>query len=158
MYYDSISRIQFASIGRLTCTDSIKGIQIKDLDSITIDNDTVYSYPHYFVLNIKEGSGDIDLTFNCQVLKTVFSNGTSKVTLRGMAGYAEHYMRSYGTIHAENLNTNIVKVHSQSTNDIYVWARNELEAHLSSIGNVYYKGNPWIMQYCSGEGRVIELE
>ena len=158
IYYDSINRIQFASIGQLTSLDSIKGIRTKNFDSITIDNDTVYSYPKTFVLNIKEGSGDIDLTFDCQVLKTVFSNGTSKVTLHGVVGYVEHYMRSYGTIHAENLNTNIVKVHSQSTNDIYVWARNELEAHLNSIGNVYYKGNPWIVQECTGEGHVIKLE
>ena len=88
----------------------------------------------------------------------MFSYGTSKVTLHGTAGYAEHYIKSYGCIHAEALNSNIVKVMSESTNDIYVWARSQLVAYLSSIGNVYYKGYPWIEKYCMGDGQVIKLE
>ena len=158
IYYDSLSRIQYASIGTLTCADSIYGKTSKQLDSITQANDTIYSHPTSFILSIIEGSGDIDLTFKCNVVKSIFSNGTSKVTLRGEAGYAEHYIRSYGTIRAETLNTNIVKVDSKSTNDIYVWARHQLIAHLSSIGNLYYRGNPWIAQSCTGDGRVIKLE
>jgi hypothetical protein len=47
---------------------------------------------------------------------------------------------------------------SESTNDIYVWARSQLVAYLSSIGNVYYKGYPWIEKYCMGDGQVIKLE
>ena len=169
VYYDSLREITYASIGDLRCSDSIRGystllIDTIPLDSIQLDTlniviDTIETHlSHNFVLRIKEGCGDIDLCFSCDVLKTVFSFGTSKVTLRGKAAYAEHYLKSYGTIHAENLNSYIVKVQSQSTNDIYVWARNVLEAYLSSIGNVYYKGNPWIVQECTNEGQVIKLE
>ncbi|MBQ4366558.1 MAG: DUF2807 domain-containing protein, partial [Muribaculaceae bacterium] len=124
----------------------------------TVDDilDTVMT--RNFTLRILEGSGDIDLAFNCNVLKAVFSNGTSKVTLRGYAGYAEHYLRSYGVIHAETLNSNIVKVMSSSTNDVYVWVRSALYAYLSNIGNVYYKGDPPTVEpNCSGEGKVIHL-
>ena len=164
VYYDSLREITYASIGDLRCMDSIRGFGTFSIDTITTDTtnygiDSIETHwSRNFVLRIKEGSGDIDLCFNCDILKTVFSFGTSKATLRGKASYTEHYMKSYGTIRAENLNCYIVKVQSQSTNDIYVWAQNELHANISSIGNVYYKGNPRIIQHCTGEGRVIKLE
>ena len=171
VYYDSLREITYASIGDLRCTDSIRGYGSLVTDTITIGADTtgvdtalvvidsVMTYwSRNFVLRIKEGSGDIDHCFDCDVLKTVFSFGTSKVTLRGLAGYAEHYVKSYGCIHAETLNSNIVKVMSDSTNDTFVWARSRLIARLTSIGNVYYKGHPWVAKECSGDGDVIRLE
>lgn len=171
VYYDSLREITYAAIGELRCTDSIRGYGSLVTDTIPIGVDTtgidtthqsidsVMTYwSQSFVLRIKEGSGDIDLCFNCDVLKTVFSFGTSKVTLRGVAGYAEHYVKSYGCIHAEALNSNIVKVSTDSTNDTYVWVRSRLIARLTSIGNVYYKGHPWVAKDCTGEGDVIKLE
>ena len=162
VYYDSLREITYFSNGDLRCTDSLKGYSTLSIDTISIDSlniDTIEAYWNRgFTLRIKEGSGDIDLCLNCDVLKTVFSYGTSKITLHGTAGYAEHYIKSYGCIHAEALNSNIVKVMSESTNDIYVWARSQLVAYLSSIGNVYYKGYPWIEKYCMGDGQVIKLE
>lgn len=171
VYYDSLREITYASIGDLRCTDSIRGYSTISTDTIPLEIDTtgidtthigidtiVTTTSRHFVLRIKEGSGDIDLCFNCDVLKTVFSFGTSKVTLRGIAGYTEHYMKSYGCIHAETLNSNIVKVMSESTNDTYVWARGQLIVRLSSIGNVYYKGHPWIEKECTSDGDVFKLE
>ncbi len=171
VYYDSLREITYASIGDLRCTDSIRGYGTISTDTIPLEIDTtgidtthvgidtiVTTMSRHFVLRIKEGSGDIDLCFNCDVLKTVFSFGTSKVTLRGIAGYTEHYVKSYGCIHAETLNSNIVKVMSESTNDTYVWARGQLIVRLSSIGNVYYKGHPWIEKECTSDGDVFKLE
>lgn len=171
VYYDSIREITFASIGDLCCTDSIRGYGMTSIDTIPLEIDTtgidtthvgidtiITHTSQRFVLRIKEGSGNIDLCFNCDVLKTVFSFGTSKVTLRGIAGYTEHYVKSYGCIHAETLNSNIVKVMSESTNDTYVWARGQLIVRLSSIGNVYYKGHPWIEKECTSDGDVFKLE
>jgi hypothetical protein len=92
------------------------------------------------------------------VVKNNFGNGTSKVTFRGSAEYTEIIMRSYGVVHAENLNSNFVRVQSHSTNDAYVWARTKLTVWLYSIGNVYYKGRPWIVKECTSDGEVIKLE
>ena len=156
VYYDSLRSVNFYSIGTLQSLDSLKGMWSQSIDSTETGIDTVRT--RNFILRILEGSGDIDLTLSCNVLKTVFSNGTSKVTLNGYAGYTEHYMRSYGAIHAENMYSNIVKVISSSTNDAYVWAHSSLFAYLSNIGNVYYKGHPWIAESCTGDGRVIQLE
>ena len=156
VYYDSLRQIDFASVGNLICTDSIRGIRESTIDTIEAIIDTVWT--QVFNLNIKEGCGDIDLTFNCDVLKSDFSNGTSLVTLRGIAQYTEIMMRSYGAVHAENLNSNFVRMQSHSTNDAYVWARSKLTVWLHSIGNVYYKGNPWVIQECTNDGRVYKLE
>lgn len=156
VYYDSLRQINFASVGDLLCTDSIKGIAEQTIDSTGGFIDTITI--HNFNLNINEGCGDIDLTFNCNVVKNNFGNGTSKVTFRGKAEYTEIIMRSYGVVHAEELNSNFVRVQSHSTNDAYVWARSKLTVWLYSIGNVYYKGNPWVVKECTSDGQVIKLE
>ena len=156
VYYDSLRQIDFASVGDLLCTDSIRGISELTIDSTDAVIDTIWA--RSFNLNINEGCGNIDLTLNCNVVKNNFNNGTSLVTLRGVAQYTEIIMRSYGAVHAENLNSNFVRVQSHSTNDAYVWARTKLTVWLYSIGNVYYKGNPWIVKECTNDGQVYKLE
>ncbi len=169
VYFDSLRQIDFASIGTLKSLDSIKGMIEKSIDTIGVSIDTTEtgidtvwnvetSIIRIFDLNINEGSGDIDLSIDCNVVKNNFRNGTSQVTLKGKASYSEIIMRSYGVVHAENLHSNFVRVQSQSTNDAYVWARTKLTVWLYSIGNVYYKGSPQIVKYCSGDGQVIKLE
>ncbi len=156
VYYDSLRSVNYYSIGELRSLDSLKGMRAQSIDTIENNIDTVRT--HNFILRIWEGSGDIDLTMNCSVLKTVFNNGTSKVTLHGYAGYTEYYLRSYGVVHAEAMRSNIVKVMSHSTNDTYVWAQSTLHAHLYNIGNVYYKGYPRIEGTYTSNGRVFRLE
>ena len=156
VYYDSLRQIDFASIGDLFCADSIRGISELIIDSTNDIIDTLWT--RTFILNICEGCGEIDLTINSDVVKTVFGNGTSKTTLRGKAEYTEIFMWSYGVVYAENLNSNFVRVQSHSANDAYVWARTKLTVWLYNMGNVYYKGNPRIVQECTSDGRVIKLE
>ena len=156
VYFDSLRSVNFYSIGQLLSNDSLVGMSVRANDTTGNSTDTIKT--GYFILRILEGSGDIDLTFSCNILKTVFNNGTSTVTLRGRAGYTEHYMKSYGAVHAETMYSNIVKVMSHSTNDIYVWPHSTLYANLYNIGNTYYKGHPWIESRCTCDGRVIPLE
>lgn len=151
VYYDSLREINYCSNGRLHSSDTLVG---------RIVLDTLGDYGRRcFMLRILEGCGDIDLTFNCDVMRNRFFNGTSCITLHGEAGYSEYILRAYGTVHAQDLNTNIVNVLSESTNDLYLLMRNggTLNARLYSIGNVYYIGNPWVSKECSGDGQVIKI-
>ena len=157
VYYDSLRSVSYCSIGELRCAEPLVGMWKPSTATSDTIADTL-STTHQFILRIHEGSGDINLSFDCHVLKTVFRNGTSKVTLNGYAGYAEHYLDSYGTIRAERLFSGNVKVLSNSTNDVYVWAGSTLSATLTGIGNVYYKGDPTIEAECFGDGKVIPLE
>lgn len=156
VYYNNLRQINYASNGKLTCIDSIKGVTELIIDNSDIGIDS--SWIRTFTLNVNEGSGDIDLTFDCQVMRNRLLNGTSHVTLRGYAEYIEFTMSSYSVVHAETLNSNFVRVQSHSCNDAYVWARTKISAWLHNIGNVYYKGNPMIVQECYNEGKVIKLE
>jgi hypothetical protein len=156
VYYDSLYAINYASIGDLTCVDSIWGYGETSIDSTELGVDTVTI--RSINLNINEGCGKIDLAFKSNVVKCIFGNGTSEVTLKGRSAYTEIIMRSYGVVHAEELNSNFVRVQSTSTNDAYVWARTKLTVWLHSIGNVYYKGHPSsIVKECTNEGQVIPL-
>ncbi len=156
VYYDSLRTVNYASIGNLSSTDSIRGIYTISIDSTELGMDT--TLVRTFNLNINEGCGKIDLPINCSVVKCIFGNGTSEVTLRGISAYAEIIMRSYGVVHAENLCSTFVRVQSYSTNDAYVYATTKLTVWLYSIGNVYYKGHPWIVKECTSDGQVIKLE
>ena len=156
VYYDSLKQVNFASVGNLLCTDSIRGIGEMVIDSTELGIDSVWT--RSFNLNVTEGCGNIDLALHTDVVKNNFSNGTSEVTLRGMVSYTEIIMRSYGVVHAENLCSNFVRVQSYSTNDAYVWAKTKLTVWLHSIGNVYYKGRPRIVKDCTSDGQVIKLE
>lgn len=161
VYYNNLREINYASIGDLKSEDPLHGYLSQLTDTLINGNDTTYSHSYVkaFFININEGSGDIDLNFDCEVVKNKFGNGTSKVTFRGSCGYAELITRSYGLIDASQLNANIVRVKSESSNDVYVWAQSQLVVLLYSIGNIYYKGNPAIsVEACTNDGRLIRLE
>lgn len=154
VYYDSLREINFASTARLVSIDTLCGMSM--LDSLETN-------VHGFTLRVTEGCGDIDLTFNCDVLYDRFTNGTSSVVLHGQTAYSEHDLQSYGTVNALDLNSNFVRVQSRSTNDAYVFVRDGggLRTMIYSLGSIYYKGHP-AAQYTSheshGEGRLIQLE
>lgn len=157
VYYDQLREINYASICELVSADSLTGVVAQFIDSTSQTIDTIMAYG--FNLNVIEGSGPIDLMVKCEMLRINFTNGTSDVTIRGTVGYAEFLTRSYGVIHAENVAANLVRVQSESTNDVYAWARSNLTAWLYSIGNVYYKGDPEIVvEACTSDGRVIRME
>lgn len=154
VYYDSLREINFASTARLVSVDTLRGMSM--LDSLETN-------VHGFTLRVTEGCGDIDLTFNCDVLYDRSTNGTSSVVLHGQTAYSEHDLQSYGTVNALDLNSNFVRVQSRSTNDAYVFVRDGggLRTKIYSLGSIYYKGHP-AAQYTShesyGEGRLIQLE
>ena len=160
VYYDSLRKIEYASIGDL---QSLESTPIMGMYEWEIHRDTTgavidSSWVRYLYLNINEGCGDIDLNLDCDRLINNFPNGTSHVTLRGKVAYSDHVTLSYGPIHAEELKSNFVRVRSESTNDVYVWAETGLRVWLYSIGNVYYKGSPATnIETCESDGRLIPL-
>ena len=158
VFYDSIDQIDYASNGKLIARDSLRGIAVPDTLKDISGNDSLVVMKRTFNLNISEGSGDMDLTFSCDILHDGFSNGTATVTLKGKAGYAEHLLKSYGKLDARDLNTNLATIQSNSTNDAYVWARTRLKVEINSIGNVYFKGNPYIERHIHGDGNIYPLE
>lgn len=168
VYYDTLRAIDYASIGYLKCAsnDSIRGYREPASVNDSIINDSIFTdtivKPESFFLNINEGSGDIDLTFSCGLIKLFFNNGTSMVSIKGKAHYSEYYLRAYGQLDARNLKSNYVRINNASPNNAYVWAIKDAEpvgliARIYNRGNIYYKGQPTITFEKHGVGRLIPL-
>ena len=148
VYYDSLQEVHFYSKGDLRCNNPIHGMATFESATMTKS----------FYLKIFEGSGDIDLVFDCDVMKTFYHHGTSDVRLTGRAGYSEHIAEAYGPIHAEELNSNFVRATNSSTNNIYVSFRTGLRVWISSIGKIYFRGPKQNISVEEGdEQQVIEL-
>lgn len=150
VYYDRIGTINYKSTGTLTALDSIHGDYITDSLGLS---------QWIFRLNLLGGAGDIDLLLRCNQVRTDFQYGTSNVTLRGRTIGNVIFMRSYGSIHAENLKANLVSVETKSPNHCYIWATQSIKAKIHSLGNVYYKGDPWDIELeCGSEGRFLKMD
>ena len=131
IHYDSIQRIIFESNGKLTNQDSLSGKHYQNSHETTAS---------YLYLDIKGGSGDIDLTVNPNILKATFDEGTSSVTFKGKVNYAETTTKydSHGPINAQYLYTNQHVVSHRGTNIAKVRAKGYLTINNYNNGTVYY--------------------
>ena len=183
VFFNELNTINYESIGTVKSLDSIRGIAEISYDTIiTLDSvlvfDTIiidsliiidsswHTEQHihineisrnFFYLNINGGSGDIDLLLSCDWSRTNYQFGTSKVTLRGKTVFNAVFNGSYGPIHSEELFSNYVYLQSRGYNDNFVWSTYEIDAALYGIGNLYYKGDPEIIN-CNDWGKLKRLE
>lgn len=127
--YDSIQTIIFNSNGDLN-TDSIPGVMANDEGNAL---STVYLF-------VEGGSGDINLSVQCQRLYTNYQFGTASVTLNGDAriAYTSTSYNCHGPIKAQTLETNIHYIYAYGTNNITVKAFHEINANNHNNGSVYY--------------------
>jgi hypothetical protein len=138
IYYSEIRHIEYRSIGNVIFEDTIRS-----------DN---------FRIDIFEGSGNIELLLNTDNSFLAFHYGTAELTAKGLSGINYLYQASFGPIHAEELRTEFTYMENRSTNDTYVNAITHLGVTISSIGNVYYRGDPpSIFLNRSGSGQLLPM-
>ena len=112
-----------------------------------------------FYLSITDGYGDIDLNLQTHHVIVDFNSGGSTITLKGNADFLGSYVGAAGRLDAQNLKTRITYLNHMSVVDQYVWAENDLDIRIHSIGNIYYKGNPQInIMSQTGSGKVLPIE
>ncbi len=145
VYFKSdIKKIHYESVGYLKTDDYICDDTLKAM-----------------TLTIMQGSGDIDLRFNCRSYNMfVGDDCTSKITIEGKSVYGNINQRGLGPIYAADLPCRNMSVSSTDVNDIFIHCTNNLDANIYSSGNIYYKGQPEINSYISPDalGRLIEIE
>jgi hypothetical protein len=109
-------------------------------------------------LNVWGGAGSINLDLDCNTLNLGLHYGTTDFHVKGNSSMMTIYANSYGPFFCEEMNSNIVYIKNSGTNDCYIHVNHILEAELSSIGNIYYSGNPSDLK-CNetGSGRLIKL-
>lgn len=110
-------------------------------------------------INAWGGSGSINLDVDCNILNLGLHYGTVDFNVTGRAVTTTIYANSFGPFYCEQLNSNIVFIRNSGTNDCYIHANHILGAEITSVGNIYYSGNPYDLNYnCTGTGQLIKLE
>jgi hypothetical protein len=130
--------IRYESTGDITTMDTIRQ------DSLRID--------------AWGGSGKITMTIDCGTLWLTMRYGTMDFDFSGKSGVTYIMSGSYGPFHCLGLKSHSAFVTSKGTNDCYVNAIDRIEADISSLGNVYYTGDPPIVSVNrTGAGQLVHL-
>lgn len=137
-------------------TASLKSIRYEGSGDIKTTGNLKFNE---LAISVWGGSGSFELDVDCDRLDLAQHYGTVDFNVSGKTGLTAIYSNSYGPFNCYGLNSNIVYIRSNGTNDCFVHANHILEAEITSVGNVYYKGNPFeIKTQISGTGRLIKLE
>lgn len=105
------------------------------------------------------GSGYIDLIIKTGSSKLSIIYGSVDMKISGQTGLNFIYSASYGPIHCLDLESSFIFMRNASTNDCYVNVKHHFEYEITSLGNIYYKGNPEeISGTVSGGGQLLKYE
>lgn len=105
------------------------------------------------------GSGTITMDVNCGTLWVIQQYGSMDFIIRGKSSVTTLYAGSYGPMHCQNLTSDDTFITSDGTNDCYVNANIWIDAHINSLGNIYYTGNPGkATKTGTGSGKLIHIE
>lgn len=108
-------------------------------------------------VNSWDGSGSINLDLDCRASHLNLHTGPADINVKGRAAESYIWSAGNGMVHGENLITNFSFVQHKGTGNCYVNVTHELHAKISWTGNVYYRGNPQIVDSgISGKGKLIK--
>jgi len=87
------------------------------------------------------GTGDADFDLNVNTLTTRIS-GTGDAELQGIARSHDISVSGTGDVEAGDLETEQVKVRASGTGDCTVYVTGTLDASVSGLGDIRFRGNP----------------
>jgi hypothetical protein len=93
-------------------------------------------------LQVWGGCGTIDLSLDIWQGSFSLNLGTVDLRLHGISAITTVYTADYGLYDARDMETGYTYITNKGSNDCYVKASNFLDANISSIGNIYYTGDP----------------
>ncbi|MDH4471884.1 MAG: DUF2807 domain-containing protein [Fluviicola sp.] len=115
----------------------------------------------YFTLMVRDGAGPVDLTLNSKVIDADISHGWGDYTFHGTTEQARISARSNGYCDVYDLTiTDSVYVASDTPGHVKLRADGiPLHGYIKSSGNIYYKGNPSVVNIVrSGSGELIKAD
>lgn len=111
------------------------------------------------IIDVRNGSGSITLDLNVQLARLNLHEGTSDFNISGKALITFIYAADYGPFFCRNFETKHLYINNRGTNDCYVNSGYELGATIENLGNIYYYGDPEIVNSTiTGEGKLIKME
>lgn len=109
------------------------------------------------LLDIRTNStGKVTLDVDADEIKAKVS-GTGNVNLTGSCTRQTVELNSTGNYNAFELVSDICEARTNSVGDVKVFVNESLDAYISSVGNVYYKGNPKVYVNDRGVGDLISV-
>ena len=105
------------------------------------------------------GIAQTDLILHNNVTRLTIHAATGSYTLRGISPTVYYYSFGTGWIFADKLKSDYISVSNKSTGDAYIYASKEISGNIDYIGNVYYSGNPAVINVIqTSKGRLIKQD
>ena len=134
---DSINYLNLKGSSDIICEDTLHGTDLR------IDNWADIS--------------NINLTLDYYSMVFALHAGTGNIKLNGKINSGYYWNNGYSNFDFANLVANNCNVMSNSTGFTKVYVQNEITAKLFNSGNIYYSGNPTIINSSqSGTGKLIK--
>lgn len=134
---------------------ALKNIRYESSGDITTDGLLTIDE---LAISVWGGGGSVNLELDCQDLNLGLHYGTVDFNVKGKSKMTTIYANSYGPFYCNELNSNIVFIRNNGTNNCYVHANHVLEAIVSNIGSIYYTGDPYRLEYSiTGSGELVKL-
>lgn len=131
--------IEYAAAGNLTMLNQF------NLDSLYIES--------------TDGSGSVLLNINARVLYAVLNTAVADITINGNSKVNYFFANAQGFFDAGKLNADYVYMRSNTANYCKVNIKNQLDAEIEATGNIYYTGNPLILNLKqTGSGKLIKSQ
>jgi hypothetical protein len=109
--------------------------------------------------DVWEGAGNIDLKLDVFKSRVYVHYGVVSIVMSGNSQVSYLSNKGYGPVDAQGLFTKYSYLNTLSPNDCIIWAENEIGVTIDNIGNVYYKGDPAVInKQLNSSGRLIRLD
>lgn len=140
----------------IVTSPALKNIHYESSGDITTDG--LVTIDELFI-SVWGGGGSINLDLDCNVLNMGLHYGTVDFNVKGRSKITTIYANSYGPFNCDLLDSDIVFIRNQGTNNCYIHANDILEAVIANVGSIYYTGNPKDLK-CddTGEGELIKID
>jgi hypothetical protein len=122
---DTLNYILFEGSGALSCRDTIKSPKI--------------------LLECNDASKSADLLLDVNTFDFRQYSGSADFTMRGKVGLLYLFAAGSGTMHCENLETIYTYATAKNVSKCYVYATYELGAEVLNWGQIFYRGNPKVI-------------
>lgn len=134
----------------------LKKIAFAGSARITSGNELSFGYLLMW-LDGARGEIDLELTAERFVLEHVSGNGLTRLSGKVDRGIINS--KAQGLLDLKELKFNHLKMVSDSYNDASIWVSDTIDITITSLGNVYCRGNPFIKNYIrTGGGKFIPME
>lgn len=122
---------------------NIHNLEIYGANNI-IGLDTIES--SYFRIYLETASGSLNLKINNDILAYSDYSGICKSKIEGFTKHLILESRSNAQKDFKNLNCSKAQIINHGATHIYIGMADTLDVTINHVGNVYYKGNPVILQ------------